>query len=227
MNIRCTPLALMLLMAGTSTIAHAQWKDFYIKGGIVSPQGDSRDMTQDTKGFTFEAGYIVKPTLWPGEVHFYLGYVKMGGNNKFKPWVKGAGPDGPFKMDYDKFQAMPASQQGDYSIYEQKFSYDMTGHVFGMDFVFPFEACSKKFSVFTGPSLHQWYMVKTNPQQAITERNLKAGWRLGGTYRHNDQVEFSVTYTATEWRSTDQEVFEMGANPSRPSYLSITAGYRF
>jgi hypothetical protein len=221
-------LALTFLLAGAAPFAQAQWKDFYIKGGFASPQGDSRDMTHDSKGFTFEGGYVVTPKLWDGEVRFYVGYVKMGGDTKFKPWIQGTDGDGnPVHMDYGQFSALTASEQKAYTITEQKFTYDLTGHTFGIDFAFPFKAFGKNFSVFTGPSLHQWYVVKTNPKETLHERNVKTGWRLGTTYKHDEHLEFSLAYTATEWRSVAEQPFEQGANPSRPCYLSLTAGYRF
>jgi len=229
MNRHFTTLALMLITASVACFAEeADWKNVYIKGGFASPQGDSRDMTNKSKGFTFEAGYIVTPTSWEGEVHFYVGYVKMGGDANYDSWLRGYDPNGNIvKISNAAYQALPTATQANYTILEQKFTYDMTGHTYGVDFVFPFKVCDKNITVFTGPSLHQWYMVQLNPKMPIMERNLKTGWRLGTTYRQNEHLEYSVAYTQTEWRSSSTQPFEQGANPSRPAYLSLTASYRF
>jgi hypothetical protein len=222
-------IALSILLAGASSVASAgDWDNYYLKAGYANPQADSRDMTHRTlKGFTVEGGYIFHPTSWQGEVRAYFEYVKMGGDGGYQPWVSGYDAKGNQidHLPYSTYANDPAMSS--YTIKEQHFSYDMTGHVFGVDFCFPFEVQGQNFSVFTGPSLHTWHMVRLSPMRTEGDRSLKAGWRLGLDYHLSQHMDLSTTYTATEWRSSSDMPFEQGGNPSRPAYLSITATYKF
>lgn len=208
----------------------AQDSAFYVKGGLTLSQGDSRDMTQNGHGTTVEVGTVLTPSRWDGlQARLYTGVMTLKGDSGFRPWVRADVGNGPEYLSYAAFQALPADTRSSATILEQKFAYDIRGTFVGADIVWPFSLADRAVSVFTGPSLHQWFVDRLNPAQAEADRAFRAGWRLGVTCQVAAATQLELTYVHSEWRSKDvtKMPYEKGANPSRPGYLSMTASYRF
>lgn len=203
-------IAGLALAAAATPLSAGDPLNLYVKGGLVSSQGDARDMTNNGRGFTLELGYNGAPESWKGlQYRVYAGTVSMLGDSAFKPW---------FRVD-----------PGDGTVLEQKFSYDLRGNFLGFDMIHPIKVGNQSFTAFLGPSLHQWFVTRLNPNEAQADRNWRAGWRLGLGYPVTKDVDLNLTYVFTEWRSKDSATmpYEKGGNPSRPAYLTLTASYHF
>ncbi|GLH71756.1 hypothetical protein GETHLI_02580 [Geothrix limicola] len=220
-----------LALAAAATPLFAEGPlNLYVKGGLVSSQGDARDMTNNGHGYTLEFGYTGAPESWKGlQYRVYAGMVTMPGDAGFKPWLRVDQGNGSEVIPYSEYQAMSASQQSSMTVFEQKFSYDLRGNFFGFDMIHPFTVGSQSFTAFLGPSLHQWFVTRVNPNATQGDRNWRAGWRLGLGYPVTKDVDLNLAYVFTEWRSKNSATmtYEKGGNPSRPAYLTLTASYHF
>ncbi len=205
-------------------------RNLYVKGGLALSQGDSRDMTGNGRGYTVEFGTVFAPTRWDGlQARLYAGVMNLKGDPAFQPWLRVDVGNGPETMAYTAFQALPDATRQSASVLEQRFSYDLRSTFAGLDIVWPFTVADRAVSVFTGPSLHQWFVDRLNPARPEADREFRAGWRLGATCQVAEQTQLELAYVQSEWRSKDttKMPYEKGANPSRPGYLSLTATYRF
>lgn len=107
-------------------------------------------------------------------------------------------------------------------------TYNLAANTLGVDLVYkPFKALPA-LSVQTGPSFHQWQVEARGGTGAPTgEQGIRFGWRLGLAYEINDRWQASLAYHLAEWRSNPDAEYASGANPSRPAYITLMAGYRF
>lgn len=228
---RTTIMIAGLALAATATPLLAEGPlNLYIKGGLVSSQGDTRDMTGNGRGYTLELGYIGAPASWDGlQYRVYGGMVSIPGDSGFSPWLRVDRGNGSETIPYSEYQALTPSQQSGMAVFERKFSYDVRGHFFGFDMIHSVKVGNIPFNVFLGPSLHQWFVTRVNPNEAQGDRNWRAGWRVGLGYPVAKNVEVNLTYVFTEWRSKDAATmpYEKGGNPSRPAYLTLAGAYRF
>lgn len=223
-------IAGLALAAAATPLSAGEPLNLYVKGGLVSSQGDARDMTNNGRGYTLEFGYHGAPESWKGlEYRVYAGMVSMLGDSAFKPWLRVDQGNGSEVIPYAQYQALTASQQSAITVFEQKFSYDLRGNFFGFDMIHPIKVGNQSFTAFLGPSLHQWFVTRLNPKEAQADRNWRAGWRVGIGYPVTKDVDLNLTYIFTEWRSKDTATmpYEKGGNPSRPAYLTLTASYHF
>lgn len=220
-----------LCLASTAVIRAAdEPANLYVKAGFALSQGDSRDMTRNGRGTTVECGVVLSPSRWDGlQARLYLGLMNLNGDRDFKPWYRADVGNGSERISYDAFQALPEDTRKNASIFEQRFSYDLRSTFAGLDIVWPFRVADHAVSVFTGPSLHQWFVDRLNPAQPEGDRAWRAGWRLGASCQVAERVQVELAYVQSEWRSRTPNVmpYEQGANPSRPGYISATASYRF
>jgi len=227
MTNKLTSLALMLLVPATLATAAEEPHDYYIKAGFTSAQADARDMTRNGHGYSVELGTVFAPQSWDGvQGRAYVAITTMKGDHGFKPWLRTANQG---HILYSDFLALdPAAQSSD-TIYEQRFSYDLRGNVVGMDVMYPFQVANRKMTVFTGPSLHQWAVERVSPYMPQPDRSLRAGWRLGLSTEVCERTSVELNYVITEWRSKQSSdmPYEVGGNPSRPAYITLTASYRF
>lgn len=171
--------------------------------GLVRPQGDASYMTQKTFGYALEAGYRMAPPLLDGaELRPYAGIVQVKGNAGFQGW---------------------------HTDTEQRYSYDMRATIYGLDVLFPFTAGGQSLHAITGPSIHHWYVTRVQGGIAQGNTRARAGWRAGLGWDIKPNLTATVLYTVSEWRTKapDTLVYEPGANPSRPAYLTMAATWRF
>lgn len=215
----------MLMLAGLLP-ALATDNVVVIKGGLISPQGDARDLTHTSKGYTLEMGLRMVPEIWGGTVAFmpYAGLVKADGDPKFRAWVK--------YNDGTVGGPLPA---GNYTpgvistIVDQKYTYNLRGDYAGFDVIYkPWS--NLPVHIHTGPILTQYFIERLQPYEVpMGDATTKIGWRVGATYDLDKQWQIGVAFTQTEWHSRSKAVlpYEQGFNPSRPAYLSFTASYGF
>lgn len=215
----------MLVLAGVLP-ALAQDMTVVFKGGLVSPQGDARDLTHKSRGFTLEAGLRVYPKAWGGTVGFqpYAGMVKVDGDRDFKAWVKYN--DGTVGGPIPTTGYTPDVVE---SIVDQKYTYNLRGDFAGFDILYkPWDHLP--LHIHTGPLLTQYYIERLQPfEAAMGDATPKLGYRAGVSYDLDKQWQVHLTYTQTEWHSRNNKVlpYEQGFNPSRPAYVSLTASYSF
>ena len=216
-------LATALLLAGLAIPALAGQDCFYASGALLLPHGDTSYMTAGPAGLGLEAGYRIAPADWDGmKVQFHVGQVRFNGGSS-AGWMS-----------------------NDPNVMQQKFSYDMVGNHYGVDVIWPVSAYGHDFTVFTGPDIHNWLVTRraTNgatissdgvsvptafPSKKQGDNGPRAGWRLGVGYQVSKRLELTLSFTATEWRTqtADEMLYEQGANPSRPSYTSLSVSYHF
>jgi len=107
-------------------------------------------------------------------------------------------------------------------------TYDLFGIFVGFDIVYQPPSWGN-FSVTLGPSFHFWSIEEVDYPgwSQRGQRDGKFGWRLGLGYDVMRDFRVDLTYTATEWRSTNSLGWNPGFNPSLPAYFTIKASYKF
>ncbi|MCL1907974.1 MAG: hypothetical protein FWG12_01245 [Holophagaceae bacterium] len=181
----------------------------FLTFGACLAQGHAHDMTQKTWGgigsYNIEAGFEFK--------------YPYGNNVKVRPNF------GVARLMADK----PTEENPDI--------YDLHGWYVGFDLVFaPFQQRLPNLSLSTGPSFHSWNVEKVDavfpdePNQH--DKHIKLGWRLGASYRINEQFRVNLTFTQTEWRTIatppgPATIHIVGYNPSRPAYFTLSGTYSF
>jgi hypothetical protein len=129
-------------------------------------------------------------------------------------------------------------EDGDLVENQQRTVFDMTAVFVGFDLVYN---VSEKLPITAtmGPIVHFWTVKQSNnvtsedvffKRDRFTDSSPKLGWRAGLGYNlkiRDYEVRMDLTYTLSEWRSTNKEGWRQGINPSHPSYFTIKASYTF
>lgn len=102
-------------------------------------------------------------------------------------------------------------------------TYDAKSSIAGLDLKY----LVGKSKIFTGPVLATWDARGNNGVGAAGETGWKLGWRVGVEYPIYQNWGAAISYTATEWRSDGNSGPVRGLNPSNPSFLAVSATYKF
>jgi len=127
---------------------------------------------------------------------------------------------------------------GDFIEKQQRTVYDLTAVFAGFDLVYN---VSKKLPITAtmGPIVHFWVVKQSNnvtsedvffKRDKIGDTRPKLGWRAGLGYDlkiRDYDVRVDLTYTLSEWRSTNKTGYREGMNPCHPSYFTLKASYTF
>lgn len=237
-----TRLILVSMLALPATPCRAQENPMVFKLGLVSTQGDARDMTQKSTGFQLEMARSFASAHPDLRFEVYGGLVKANGDRGFKPYVLVAAGNGQGTKMLGLAEYDPVKHG---SILKIQRSYNFRGTYLGLDCSYQMPT-RLPLRVFTGPVLTQYYIERLQPFEEPTgNTSPKVGWRLGLTYDITPSWMVSVSSTFTEFqsRNTNEKVpmdptkpsgpmiqkhpYEPGFNPSRPWFLTFSAGYRF
>lgn len=225
---------MMMLLAGALVATTVQAADvktdnarnMSVTFGVADAKADLATLTQKSwSGFELELGARFAPEGYGVTFQPYLGMGRFGGDKN----VADRGVQNPTGL----------KQQQAGSFWGPN-SYAMTFFRGGFDIrIVPTDKLP--LTVAFGPSLHQWQAERIGFSSGkFGDSGLKAGWRVGLSYAVNTEWEVNAFYTATDWTTRrDMSAYPgyvndtvtpsaiRGLNPSQPSYLSLSATYRF
>jgi len=203
LNLTATAL---LLAASTALCAQDGDKSYktYLALGPTFAQGNARDLTQSScniNSWTAELGFEFYNPIARIHMRPNFGMAKMYGAKPPETWTW---------------------------LGEKLPTYQMLGWYGGMDLVYK-NPKGWPVSFTLGPSFHIWnvsemYALEDSDQP---EQGIKLGLRGGVAYEINDMLNVELSYTMSEWRSTQDDSFQPGLNPSRPVYFSLKVFYKF
>lgn len=110
-------------------------------------------------------------------------------------------------------------------VVEGSTTYDAKSSIAGLDLKYVVGDAK----IFTGPVVATWDARGNNGAGPVGETAWKLGWRVGVEYPIYKNWGAAISYTATEWRSdsNDPAGAIRGLNPSNPSFLAVSATYKF
>jgi len=194
--------AIAILLASPLAL-HAQEGDksykTYLALGPTFAQGNARDLTQSSANIN----------SWTAEVgiEFYNPLARIHMRPNFG-MAKMYGTEAPETWDWPTYQ--------------------MLAWYGGIDLVYK-NPKGWPINLTLGPSLHLWNVSEMftpdDPNQS--EQGIKLGLRGGVAYEINNKLNVELSYTLSEWKSTQGDPAQPGMNPSRPVYFSLKVFYKF